>query len=556
MKVETKRQRYNKRLHALKTERSSWEGSWRDISDHIQPWRSRFCMSDSNKGNRHNKALVDDTPFKASRTLASGMMSGLTSPARPWFKLAIDNPELMESAAVKQWLYLVTQRMQSVMSKSNLYNQLHQLYGELGTFGTSCILIVEDKEDVIRAIPMTVGTYYLATSSRGMVDTIYREMRKTVRQLVQEFGLKNCSNSVQTMYDNDNLEAWVEVVHLIEPNDERNEGKLDSKNKPYRSVYYESGCTEDKLLRESGFDEFPGVAPRWEVLGDDVYGYGPGHAALGPSRSLQVMQKKKAQAVEKQINPPMNVPSSSKSKPFSLLPGSLNYYDAAMGGQQMAQPSQSVNLNLNSIMEDIVAHQTSIKETFYADLFMMIANDQRSNITAREIQERHEEKLLALGPVVERLDTEALDPMIDRVFGIMMRGGHLPPPPEEIQGVDLNVQYISVMAQAQKLVGIGAIERITSFVGNLAGADPSALDKLNIDQAIDQYSNSVSAPPDIIRTDDEVAEIRQARAQQQQQAQAMEMAQQAAQGAKLLSETDAGTGQNGLSAMMQQMGLA
>jgi len=553
--AETKRQRFDKRLKALKTERSGWEDEWRDISTYIQPWRSRFCVSDTNKGTRRNTAIVDETPYIASRTLASGMMAGITSPARPWFKLEVPDPSLMESGAVKMWLYEVERRMRTAISQSNSYNGLHQLYTELGTFSTSAIIVVEDDESIFRVIPLTIGSYYLACSYRMEVDTLYRELRMTVRQVVDQFGMDKVCHATKTQYENGNLDQWVDVVHVIEPNDERDASKADSKNKPFRSCYYEVGAKGGDLLSESGFDEFPVMAPRWDVLGEDVYGYGPGNAAVGTSRALQVMQKKKAQAVEKMINPPMNVPSSSRNTPFKLTPGAINYYDATTGVNGVAAPSQQINLPVNALLEDIDAHQQRILRLFFADLFAMMQNDTRSNITAREIQERHEEKLLMLGPVIERLHTELLDPFIDRVFGIMMRNGHLPPPPEELQGMELRVEYISVMAQAQKLVGVGAIERISSFVGNLAGADPTVLDKINLDQTVDQYSQAVSAPPDIIRSDEDVAQIREQRAAAQQAQQQMEMAQQAAQGAKLLSETDTGS-ENGLTQMMRQMGLA
>lgn len=555
-KPETKRQRFEKRLKELETERSGWEGAWRDISDWIQPWRSRFTVTEANQGTRRNTKLVNSTPYLASRTLASGMMAGVTSPARPWFKLEVPDPEIMEDTAVKQWLYEVERRMRTALSQANIYNALHQLYTELGTFGTASFIVVDDDEEIFRAVPLTVGTYYLATGYRQVVDTLYRKFTMTVRQLVQQFGINAVSDGVRKQFEQGSFETKVEVVHLIEPNDERNPNKQDNGNLPFRSVYYERNATGDKLLSESGFHEFPAMAPRWEVLGEDVYGYGPGMAAIGDARALQTMEKAKAKSIAKSIDPPMNVPSSMKSKRYSLLPGAVNYVDIGGNGNAKAEPAviQDARL-LPALNQDIVATEDRIQRTFFADLFMMLANDTRSNITAREIQERHEEKLLMLGPVLERLQTELLDPLIDRVFGLMLRGGHLPQPPEEIQGAELRVQYVSVMAQAQKLVGVGAIERLAGFVGNLAGADPSVLDKLDLDQTVDQYGQSVSAPPDIIRSDEDVQRIREQRAQAQQAQQMAEMAQQGAQGAKLLSETDTST-ENGLTALMRQMGVA
>lgn len=552
---ESKRQRFEKRLKELKTERSGWESAWRDISDWIQPWRSRFTVSDANQGTRRNTKLVNSTPYLASRTLASGMMAGVTSPARPWFKLEVPEPELMEIGSVKMWLYEVERRMRTALAGANLYNALHQLYTELGVFGTAAFVVVEDNEEIFRAVPLTAGTYYLATGHRQVVDTLYRELTMTVRQLVQQFGRDNVSESVLRQYESGSLESKVEVVHLIEPNDERNPNKQDNGNLAYRSCYYEKGATGQKLLSESGFQEFPVMAPRWEVLGEDVYGYGPGHAAVGDARALQTMEKAKAKSVAKSIDPPMNVPSTMKTKRYSLLPGAVNYVDTTGNGNAKAEPAVvQDNQLMRLLLEDIAKTEDRLQRTFFADLFMMLANDTRSNITAREIQERHEEKLLMLGPVLERLQTELLDPLIDRVFGIMLRNGHLPEPPEEVQGTELRVEYVSVMAQAQKLVGVGAIERISSFVGNLAGADPSVLDKLDLDQTVDQYGQAVSAPPDIIRSDDQVAEIREQRAQAQQAQQMAASAQQAAQGAKLLSETDTST-ENGLTALMRQMGI-
>lgn len=552
--METKRQRYQRRLGQLKTERANWEPHWRDLSDHIQPWRSRFVTSDTNEGTRANRKIINNTGTLALRTLASGMMAGITSPARPWFKLEVPDPALMENANVKSWLYDVEHRMRTHLSRSNLYNALHQLYAELGCFATSAMIVVEDKDRIFRAIPLTIGSYYLATGADGAVDTLYREYKMTVRQMVAEFGLNACSQSVRAMYEAGTLEAWIDVVHLIEPNDERQPGKVDNRNLKFRSVYYEAGDSGAGFLRESGFHEFAVMAPRWDVLGEDVYGYGPGSLALGDIRALQTEERTKAKAEAKMVDPPMNVPSTMKGKArYSLVAGAVNYVDLASNGNAKAEAAHNVQLRVDYTLNSIEKNELRIKRAFFEDLFLMLANDTRSNITAREIQERHEEKLLMLGPVLERLQSELLNPLIDRVFGILFRNGYLPPPPEELEEVELQVEYVSIMAQAQKLVGIGAIERLASFVGNLAGADPSVIDKVDMDQMVDEYAQAVSAPPRTVRSDEQVGEIRTQRAQAQQAQQAAQMAQQGAQGAKLLSETDVG-GESALQRMLQSMG--
>lgn len=564
---ETKRQRYLARLSQLKLDRDSYVSQWKDISDFMQPWRGRFFVTDAGR-DRSNKKIIDNTGLLANRTQASGMMAGITSPARPWFKLESPDQNMMKLAPVKEWLHEVERRMRIIMGRSNLYNALHQMYGELGLFSTSALLVEEDDDSIIRAVPLTIGSYYLATSKSGRVDTMYREFRMTVRQVVDRFGFDAASQSVQSLYNTGSLDQWVDIVHLIEPNDERMLTKRDNRNLPFRSVYMEAGgisssavvqpvsSTPGKLLSESGYHEFPVIAPRWDVIGEDTYGSGsPGFVALGDCRALQVLQKMKAKAVAKMVDPPMNVPSSMKSTGYSIIPGAVNYIDVVNNGMPAAQAAINLNLPLNFVLEDIRENQDRINKAFFVDLFMLLANDTRSNVTAREIAERHEEKMLMLGPVLERFQAEGLDPLIDRVFGIMLRGGYLPEIPEELAGVDLRVEYISVMAQAQKLVGVGSIERMASFVGNLAGVQPDAIDKLDIDNAIDEYADALSAPPKMVRSEEDVQRIRQGRAEQQAIQQQAAAGMQAAQGAKLLSETDTG-GDNALATLMQNAGLS
>jgi hypothetical protein len=534
--IESKRKRLDRRLAELTTERSSFIRHWQDLSDYILPRQARFTVTDRNRGDRRNSKIVDNTATLAVRTLASGMMSGITSPARPWFQLATPDPELNEFTPVKMWLDLVKSRMAHVFLRSNLYTTLPITYSDLGVFGTHAFAVLDDDEDVIRCYSFPVGSYAIGTSHRGNTDSIFREYQLTVRQLVGQFGLQACSTSVQNLYERGNGEAWIDVVHAVEPNDEYDERKAESRYKRFKSCYYEKGAEGDKMLRESGFDEFPVMAPRWSLTGEDIYGHSPGMDALGDIKALQLEQKRKAQAIDKMVNPPMVAPSSLRNQRASLLPGDVTYLDVSQGGQGFS-PAYEINPRINELMLDIQDNQGRIRRAFFEDLFLMIANDTRSNITAREIQERHEEKLLMLGPVLERLNDELLDPLIDRTFGIMLRRGLIPPPPEELQGMELNVEYVSVMAQAMKLTGITSIERFMSFAGNLAGVNPGVLDKVDFDQAVDEYANMVGVPPSMIKDDDTVAKIREQRAQQQAAMQQAEMAAQGAQTAKTLSET-------------------
>lgn len=536
MTNETLKEQLTKQLAQLEQERTTFEPHWRELSDFIIPRGSRFLTSEANRGDRRNTKIVDPTATMANRTLSSGMMSGITSPARPWFKLATPDPEMMDYGPVKLWLETVQNRMNDMFNKSNLYQSLPIIYSSLGTFGTGALAVLEDDEDVIRTMPFPVGSYYIANSPRLSVDTCFRKFSMTVRQLVREFGLNNVSSSTKSAFENGTYENWVDVVHAVYPNMNRETGKMNAKNKAFRSVYFEVGGDNDKVLRESGYDEFPVMAPRWEVNGEDVYGSScPGMIALGQVKALQLEQRRKAQQIDKQTNPPMIGPTSLKTQRVSLLPGDITYVDQVTGAEGL-RPAYQVNPNLGDLLGDIQDTRQLINSAYFVDLFMMLQNVNTRSMPVEAVIEMKEEKLLMLGPVLERLNDEFLDPLIDRAFSMMARKNMLPPPPDVMQGMPLRIEYISVMAQAQKAIGLSSLERFVGFVGNLASAKPEALDKLDVDQAIDNYAVMSGVSPTVVVPQEQAQQTRNDRAQQQQQAMALQTGMAAVQGAKTLSE--------------------
>lgn len=536
MKNETLKEQLTKQLGMLEQERTTFEPHWRELSDFIIPRGSRFLTSEANRGDRRNTKIVDPTATMANRTLSSGMMSGITSPARPWFKLATPDPEMMDYGPVKLWLETVQNRMNDMFNKSNLYQSLPLIYSSLGTFATGAMAVLEDDDDVIRTMPFPVGSYYIANSPRLSVDTCFRKFSMTVRQLVREFGLNSVSSSTKSAFENGTYEKWVDVVHAVYPNMNRETGKMNAKNKAFRSVYFEVGSDNDKVLRESGYDEFPIMAPRWEVNGEDVYGSScPGMIALGQVKALQLEQRRKAQQIDKQTNPPMIGPTSLKTQRVSLLPGDITYVDQVTGAEGL-RPAYMVNPNLGDLLGDIQDTRQLINSAYFVDLFMMLQNVNTRSMPVEAVIEMKEEKLLMLGPVLERLNDEFLDPLIDRAFSMMARKNMLPEPPEEMQGMPLRIEYISVMAQAQKAIGLSSLERFVGFVGNLANAKPEALDKLDVDQAIDNYAVMSGVSPTVVVPQEQAQQTRNDRAQQQQQAMALQTGMAAVQGAKTLSE--------------------
>lgn len=539
----TLRQMLERRLAELKQERNSFFPHWQELTRFLSPRTGKYLTVDRNKGAKKNDEIINSCATTSLRTLKSGMHAGMTSQARPWFRLTTDDAEMMKNAAIKEWLFEVENRMRIVFSRSNFYNVMPQLYGSTGGHGTAAMAILEDHETVIRCFPFPVGTFMIALNDRLKCDTLYRQFPMTVRQVVMAFGLDNVSQTVRSMWDRGSYEQPVEIVHAIEPNRDRDTSKLNAKDKPVRSVYWEAGASRDhQFLRESGFDEFPVMAPRWDVEGDDIYGYSPGMDALGLVKGLQFYEKRKAEAIDKMVRPPMLADASLRMQRSSILPGDVTYIDNLANMQNAGfRPAYQFNPNTAELRADINEIKQEIRKIFFEDLMLMFATSDVSQVTAREVEERHQEKLLVLGPTIERFGEELYDPAIDRTFSIMLRRGLIPPAPKDLQGQSLKVEYISIMAQAQKLIGTASMERVTGYVGNLANFNPEAVDKLNIDAAIDEYASMHGVPPNVIRSKDEVGGIRQKRAQAQQSQQAMQalpaMAD-AATAAKTLSETN------------------
>ena len=502
------RDRLFTRWGQLKSERASWFAHWQELTSYILPRNGRYFRQDRDRGYRRHNNIYDSTGTRALRVLGAGMMSGATSPARQWFRLATPDPELNSYDPVKLWLDDVTKRMQRVFQKSNTYNALHQMYEELGCFGTAATILLPDYQSVIHHYPLTCGEYCISTDAKGRVCTLYREFEMTVSQVVKEFGLEKCSVSVQNMYRTGNLDQWVPVIHAIEPRADRDIKKRDAKNMPWGSWYFEVGGEEGVFLRESGFQYFPALCPRWSVIGGDIYGNSPGMEALGDIKQLQHEQLRKAQAIDYQTKPPLQVPASMKNRDVETLPGGVSYYDGQSNGIKTAF---EVNLNLQYLLNDIMDCRERVRGAFYADLFLMLANIPNTRMTATEVAERHEEKLLMLGPVLERLHNELLSPLVDITFTRMVASGAIPPAPPELQGMDLNVEFVSMLAQAQRAIGTNAVDRFVGNLGAIAQMKPDILDKFDQDQWADVYADMLGVDPSLIVADKEVAVLRDAR---------------------------------------------
>lgn len=536
----TKRDYYNRRVSQMDKERSSFISHWKTTAEFISPRRGRFEITDRNQGAPRHKSIINSKGTQALNTARAGLFAGIMSPTRPWFDLTMPDPDLAQFQPVKVWLRQVAQQIRSVFNTSNLYNMAPTMIGETLLFGTGCISHLDDTEDLARFYTHTAGSYLISQNDKFEIDTLARQFMMTAEQMAIQFGEQNLSTAVKTAIARHELSSWFPVVQFIEPNDDFRLDNPLSKFKKFKSVKYEPDNTDKSvMLSESGFDEFPAYCPRWGTTGEDIYGTEcPGMVTLGDVKQLQVEEKRKAQAIDKMVNPPLTGPASVRNVPVSSLPGGLTIYDGDPSRNKL-ESLYAVNINLQDLKEDISKVERRIDEAFYVDLFLAISN--MEGIQPRnqlELSERNSERLLQLGPVLERMQGEFLDPLIERTFNQLLKNDLLPPPPEEISGQPLKVDYISSLAQAQRAVDTRSIDRLTQFVAGLKQAEMSDGKKFNDDAAIKEYATLVGTPPDIMTPDDEVAAARQAEAQQAQQAQRMEMMQQSAQAAAAAGQVD------------------
>lgn len=490
---------------------ASFKAQHSELTTYLLPNAGRFFASD-NTGVKRTRSIYDNTPTRALRTLGAGLMAGATSPARPWMRLAANDRELNQQTDVERWLQRATDRVLATVAGSNIYRVLHGCYEDLGGYGTGVFLLTADERTVVHAYPLTCGEYRLAQDFQGNVNVCYRKFQRTAVEVVREFGIDRVSEATRRNVEQGNKHAKVTIVHAIEPRYHRDADKLDDLNMPFLSVYYEEGQTADHILRESGYKRFPVLAPRWSVGGSDVYGYGPGMEAIGDIKSLQHQQLRKAQGIDQQTDPALQVPSNLKEREVQRFPGGITHVDAP-GSQSGVRPLFEVRIELDHLLEDIRDIRERIRSSFSADLFLMLAMaDSNARMTATEVAERHEEKLIQLGPVLERLQTELLQPLVRIVFEELLERGDLPEPPAELVGAELRVEFLGMLAQAQRAIAVTALERALQITGGVAQAKPEILDNIDADALWNEITDMLGVPASISMPDDMRDKLRSARA--------------------------------------------
>lgn len=543
---------YNLRLQTLKLEYlSKWYAQHRDLSRFINPKRGFFEGFVPNWNAQIDyKLIMDSDPAYFADILSAGMMSGLSSRSQPWFKLGLGNPEIEKMDEVKEWLAESEKILYRIFAESNIYDCFQGAYEELAIFSTSAFGIYEDYKSVIRGRSFTCGEYFLGNDASGRLNTFARTEWKTVDQIVNEYGWDNCSELVRNAYEKGQRDTYMQINYLCEPNDNYIPGRENFEGKLFRSTYWEAKATSNKVLKMSGFNEFPIMASRWKtVTTADTYGSGgPGWMSKGDIKSLYRVLKDLYLAVAKVGDPPV-VLGAGVEGTAQLIPGGITR-NSKETPQTGVTPAYQVNPDIAALQALVQFISNKISSRFFADLFMMMIKQDGTQRTAREVVEKQKDKLLILGPVVGRVQTDMLGPAIERSFAIASRAGVIPPAPIQIQGMTISIQYIGLLAQAQKMAATAALEQGVQFVGSVAGVFPESVDNVDIDAGIREYFDSLGVSPKVMRSPEEVAAIRQSRAEANQAAQQQEQAMAMVQGAKTLSETQVGGGASVLDHMV------
>ena len=534
----------------LYSHRQPFMTRWKAIRDYQLPYLGCFddTNDSANQHRRNDSKVMTGTAWEADQVFAAGVMSGLTPPSRQWFKFNFNNPMLNDNVQAAAILDERNEIMYAILAKANFYNAVHSCYAEL-PFGQAPLAVFPNPETIVHFIPFSCGSYVMDVGANGVVNVFGRKYQMTAAQLLEQFGEENLPTTVKNaLRSGDKYSTRFTVCFLAEPNKEYKEDSPKQSDMPYKVMYWVDGSAESEWLHVGGCHEFPIKVARYLVTGLEPYAKGAGWFAEGDAKMLQSLERAYLTSVQLVNKPPMIADADTANKGINLIPGSAN---VVANPQSRLEPLLNVQQDLTALREKIETTKDAVKRAYSSDLFLLLGEIDRGQMTAREVMERTQEKLQQLGPVVERLQFEFLNPLLERIFAIAERANVFPPFPDEVldqlQGEEIKIEYLSPLVQAQKMSGLTAIEQSLAFTGQVAQLYPEALDTKNWDEVINKYDEMLGVPAICTRSTDDVEAIRKQRAEAQQKQQAMEQlanaapaANQATQAAKNLSEAVGG----------------
>ena len=505
-------------LSRLMERRSNWESHWQEVADYMLPRKADITKVRSRGDKRHTQ-IFDGTATHSMELLASSLHGMLTSSVNRWFALRFKENAVNENDEAREWLEDVTDKMYLAISRSNFQQEVFETYFDLIAFGTSCLQIEEDEESIIRFSSRHIREIYISENAKGLVDCIYRRFKMSAKATVEKFGVENLSKEVLNTFKKSPFED-IDLVHVVKPRDIYNPRKEDKKNMPFTSVYFE--FSTGHIISIGGFKEFPYVVPRYLKASNEIYGRSPGMNSLSDVKVLNKMVEVGMKAAQKQVDPPLLVPDDSMLLPIRMSPGSINYYRAG-SRDRIETLNIGANTPLGLNMEE--QRRNSIRNAFYVNQLMMQNGPQ---MTATEVIQRNEEKMRLLGPVLGRLQSELLKPLIDRAFSLILRKNLFPQAPDFLAGQDVEIEYVSPLAKAQKSTELQSIMRGIEILGSLANVAP-VFDHVNMDKLVKHLMDVVGVPQKVLKSSSEVQADRQAAQEQQAQQQQMAQMQQLAE---------------------------
>ena len=527
-----------RRLSKLELQRSTWESHWQELADYMRPRKADIVMKSETPGRKRTEQIFDGTAVRAAEMLSASLHGMLTNMSTSWFSLRYRDPQLQLDDEAREWLLSAEDAMYTAFHRSNFQEQIQELYDDLVVFGTGTMMIEPDESSNFRFSTRHIAEIYLAENAQGRVDTVYRKFKMTARAAIEQFGEAEVSDRIKHTEQRDPYEM-IEIVHVVQPRNDRDPVKINKLNKAFSSFYLDR--EDQQVLSESGYDEFPYVCPRWLKSSTELgYGRSCGMTALAATKVLNRMSEVNLRAAQKMTDPPLMVPDDGFMLPIRVVPGGLNFYRS--GTRDRLEPlniASNTPVALN--MEE--QRRQAVRSAFYVDHLQL---NQGPNMTATEVLQRTEQSMRMLGPVLGRLQSELLQPMINRCWAIMSKQEAFPQPPEFLQGAgDIEIEYVSPLARAQRKGDAQSLVQLMEFMQPLMAIDPGIADFLDMDGMAQHLIKTLSIPATVVRGEQEVLGKRDERAaeqaQQAEMAEAMQIAQAAGKAAPMVKAVDDAT---------------
>ena len=530
-----------RRFKELTGEKSNFMSYWQDLHGYFyveSPGHTRQSFAGTEMDTTQ---LYDSTTLEAPDVLASGFMNYLTPPSSKWFKLRAKDNALVDNKEVSNYLEGVTEELYHAFNKSNFYEQAFPSYKSSGVYGTSILLEEDDLEEDIRFYNLPLGQTCIVEDAKGRVVAYYLEFEYTAEQAVTRWGEEALSTEMRLEANSPNQNKKHKFLLYIGKRYVRDVTKTDKTNLPIQAQWID--VEGKRIIEESGYYEFPAMTHRFDKRPFIPWGFSPAMKALPFGRLLNAVAKTNLRSMMKHTDPPVAVPHNAFIMPFNSNPRAINYYKkAAMDSGKDIFAFANFG-NPQAGMEAIEYYARQVKSLMYNDVFLAFENITKQ-MQNPEVQERINEKMSMLGPAVGRYMVEMLNPIVIRTIGILSRAGKLPPIPEALwENPSFEIDYVSLLAQAQKRSELNSLLGGLSLLSQVAQFVPEAVDKINPDKVVDKAWDILGSPMVVLRDDKEVEGIRGNRAEAMAQQQKMDMltasadiSKKAAEGDKALAE--------------------